>query len=158
MEVKLRKYRNNMVTSGWAVVVLCSWDVIRLVLSLFCDSSYKEVFSEMLNIDDRLLFIFVLVFTLLFLGIILFFQLVAGLGGVSEGKGGKKRNVYLVFCVMAFLMSAYSVWSSVSDITRYSFELTMSSLILDLTTAVALGDLFISALVSRHLAKKIGEA
>ena len=96
MEVKLRKYRNNMVTSGWAVVVLCLWEVIKLVISLLLETTYKEFLIEVFKTDDQFLFIFEIVFFIIFMGVIVFIQISAGLGGVLEGKGGKRRARF--FC------------------------------------------------------------
>ncbi len=158
MEVKLRKYRNNMVTSGWATVVLCLWEIVKLVMSMLLETTYKLELVEIFHTDDQLLYVLEIVFFIIVMGLFVFLQVSAGLGGVLEGKGGKRKNGYLVCCVLMFLISIWSIYSSVKEIKTFSLDVTVASIILDTTAAVALGDLFISAMISRHLVRKIEEA
>ena len=156
MEVKLRKYRNNLVTSGWAIIVLCLWDNAKIIISLFLNTTYSQMYFDAFHVDVKL-FVLEIVFTIIFMALVDFFHFLVGINAIKEGNGNKRRPGYLVVCVFLFIATASSVVISAKSIKDLSFDITLASILIDGTLAAALADLFISSVRIRVISKKTAE-
>ena len=157
MEVNLRKCRNNLVTGGWAVIVLCLWDNAKIIISLFLNTTYSQMYLSVFHADEKLLFALEIVFTIIFAGILDSLHLIVGINAIKEGNGHKRRSGYLVICVILFISTIASIVVSSASIKEISFDITLASVLIDVTLAVALADLFISSVRSRSISKKMAE-
>ncbi len=157
MEAKLRKYRNNLITGGFAIILLSLWDAAKLVISLFLDTTYKESLSELFDMDDTFLFVLEVLVFVIFYGIVIFFNIFTGLTAIAVGKGKKRKPVYLVIGIIVFFIDIYSVYSSITDMVGMTFDINIAGIILDLTSAVATADLFISSIMVYRLSRKTGQ-
>ena len=155
MEKRIRKYRNNLITSGMAVVVFAVWDVVKLVAGYLMNSTYREYYQNSFHFDDRILLYLEVFFVLLFTGFLVFVQVFVGLSALRIGKGGRHRNGYLVLCVIMILLTIGSIVLSVKGEGGMSFDIALAGIILDLTLLAALIDLFVSSIMVRKLEKKL---
>ena len=84
MEVKLRKYRKNLVIDGWAIMALCLWDNAKIIISLFLNTTYSRTYLDMFDVDEKLLFILEIIFTVFFMVLINTAHLIVGINAVKE--------------------------------------------------------------------------
>jgi hypothetical protein len=157
MEVKLRKYRKNLVINGWAIMALCLWDNAKIIISLFLNTTYSSTYIEMFDVNEKLLFILEIIFTILFTALISAGHFIVGINAIKEGNGQKRRAGYLVVCAILFVFTVIAVVLEIRTITTISFDITLASILLDATMTVALADLFISSVQSRRIMKMTAE-
>ena len=164
-EIKLLKYRKNLITSGWAVVAFCVWDIAKVVISLLLKSTYTLDLANTYHTDDKLLFFFEVFFTVVLFAVIIYIQIYAGVSAVAVGKGKKKGVGYLVISVVLLIVTVVSivfsaesiVVSSIGTMQGVSFDTAFAGIILDLTLGAALIDLLVSSFKVRRLSR-VGEA
>ena len=153
-EVRLRKYKKNLVTSGWGVIVFCVWDIVKYISTFFIKSSYSEYLEEFLPGDDKALYAFAMFFTLIILGLILFLHAFVGKCAIQVGQGKRHRLNYIPVAIILVLMTLFSFVTGIVEINSMPLDLSIASLILDSTMLVALMDLLISSFKVRSLEKQ----
>jgi len=155
MEKKIRRYRNNLITSGMAVVVFTVWDVVKLAAGCLTNSTYREYYQNTIHYDDKLLLYIEIIVIIFFIGIFAAIQAIMGFSAIRIGKGARQRNGYLVLCVIMILLTIGSLYLSVTDQTGMSFDIVLAGCIMDFTLLLALIDLFVSSIMVRKLEKKL---
>lgn len=154
MERKIRKFRNNMMTSGMAVIVFTVWDIVKLVISLLLDTTYKNYYMAFLHRDNVVLLFLEIFFFVFFVALIGAVQGFVGISAIRIGRGARHRNAYLVVCAVIWGITVYSLVYSFKGGDGMSLDISLASFLLDLTMLVALTDLFVSSIIVRHLEKK----
>lgn len=156
--VRLRRCRNRLVISGAGVIAFGVWSVVKTVLAVTL--RYDEV-QVLLDLDGvpfpGLIRIFVFALVAIILSADLALRLFVGLSARSEGFGRKKHYVYIG---LAVLMIVFSLWTIVFgfNVDDYDSIPDMAiSLIVELTSDLALLEIVISAIIVKRLSKKAQE-
>ena len=157
MEVKLRKYRKNLVIDGWAIMALCLWDSAKIIISLFLNTTYSQTYLEILDVDEKMLFIIEVIVVILITLLINATHIIVGVNAIREGHGRKRGVGYQVLCAILFVLTVIAIILEIRTITTISFDITLASILLDGTMAAALADLFISSVQSRRIMKMTAE-
>ena len=182
-DIKIRKFRDTLVTGGFAVIGFGIWTVIKSILEAFTIlepmigsisvEELKQVQAEQVKamIEDNSLFYFFLFMILAFLAVDLAVRVFVGLSSRAVGLQKKKRNgkersgiVWLIFGILLVVFGAYSVIITLvntSEILRvYSVMYYVISLFVDVTSLVVTTELIVTGFRLRGLVKKqkdIGE-
>ena len=182
-DIKIRKFRDTLVTGGFAVIGFGIWTVIKSILEAFTilEPMIGSISVEELNqvqaeqvkamIEDNSLFYFFLFMILAFLAVDLAVRVFVGLSSRAVGLQKKKRNgkersgiVWLIFGILLVVFGAYSVIITLvntSEILRvYSVMYYVISLFVDVTSLVVTTELIVTGFRLRGLVKKqkdIGE-
>ncbi len=110
--VKLREYSNRLVLSGWGIVVLGAWEFVRIIMGMFLfRRQITEFISTQLEApsDEVQYWVFALfvVIIIIVMAISLLFNIYIGKSAIADGRGKKRKNLYLLFAagilVLAFL-------------------------------------------------------
>ena len=182
-DIKIRKFRDTLVTGGFAIIAFGIWTVIKSIMEAFTilrpmlgNMSFEDltqVQAEQLRelIDSNALFYTLLFFILVFLIVDLAVRVYVGLSARAIGLQKKKRNgkersgiVWLIFGILLVVFGAYSVIITLvntSEILRvYSVMYYVISLFVDVTSLVVTTELIVTGFRLRGLVKKqkdIGE-
>ena len=182
-DIKIRKFRDTLVTGGFAVIGFGIWTVIKSILEAFTilEPMIGSISVEELNqvqaeqvkamIEDNSLFYFFLFMILAFLAVDLAVRVFVGLSSRAVGLQKRKRNgkersgiVWLIFGILLVVFGAYSVIITLvntSEILRvYSVMYYVISLFVDVTSLVVTTELIVTGFRLRGLVKKqkdIGE-
>lgn len=161
VDSKIRLYQNNLFNSGWAVIVFGLWSCIRPLLAFYTER--KELLTAIETIcassnipltRDGLFWILVTVVILVSLpGLAVRFYL--GYSAIQEAQGRKKGRMWLAIAILYILLSlSLDFWTltSLTDETTLSGTLNvMSSLIIDLTSTMAIVITLVSAIQLRQM-------
>jgi hypothetical protein len=152
-EVKLRRYRNLLTISGLGVIAFGLWSVLKtILLFVFREEALAALPDDVLT---RVIF-FVIVGVLLLTDFAI--RLFIGLSARAEGLGKKKGYAYLVFAVLLALASAASVAAIFFDTGTTSILEIIVSVIVEVTSLVAVIELIAAAIHVKRLGKECGEA
>lgn len=155
MDAKVRRHKSILICSGVAVIAFGLWSIARVALMEFFDPvSLEEFFGTQNDIPretyDLIMFFFflaVLVFDLLI-------RLYIGLSAVSEGKGKKKRIIYVIAALLYGLMSVKSDFHYIIGAADNAVTLTGAAMtIVDLTSCIAMFEITVSSISLRKLLK-----
>ena len=147
---------DTLAISGTAVIIFCLWSILKTVFPIvFFLTSSESALDPESPVD--LLLIFILVMLAILLAADLLMRLFVGLSARSDGRGKKKRIIYLIF---AFILLAYSVFGSVTSFMYFGrFDDSLFSAILstvvDLTSVFANVVLIIYSIKVRKLRKQL---
>ena len=133
-DIKIRKFRDTLVTGGFAIIAFGIWTVIKSIMEAFTilrpmlgNMSFEDltqVQAEQLRelIDSNALFYTLLFFVLAFLIVDLAVRVYVGLSARAIGLQKKKRNgkersgiVWLVFGV---ILTAFGIYSLIVSLTQ----------------------------------------
>ncbi len=106
-EARLRRLRDTLIIAGDGVIAFGAWSMAKTMLFLVLteDAILREIFS----LDERLPLVAVYVMTGFMLCIDLGIRSYVGLSARSEGRGKRKRALYLIVAMLAATANAYSV-------------------------------------------------
>ena len=176
-DIKIRKFRDTLVTGGFAIIAFGIWTVIKSIMEAFTilrpmlgNMSFEDltqVQAEQLRelIDSNALFYTLLIFVLFFLIVDLAVRVYVGLSARAIGLQKKKRNgkersgiVWLVFGV---ILTAFGIYSLIVSLTQaeellhtYSIMYFVVSLFVDVTSIFVTAELVVTGFRLRGLTKK----
>ena len=176
-DIKIRKFRDTLVTGGYALIGFGVWTVIRSVLEISQESgdfitmmTYEgftdaEVTSlgEMLtkNPQTIVILITILVFLVADLAIRIYVGLSArAIGLQKKNKHGKEKNgiVWLIFGFLLAIIGAYSLYTTLLDaeatLRVHSVIYFVVQVFVDATSLFITVELVITAIRLRCLLKK----
>ena len=176
-QIKLRKYENILAISGVAVIAFGVWTIIKSAFYLLLQPFDIEIFippeqlAEMEaemgpNVDILTSGVIVgAIFFILFLDLLLRFYI--GKSAYADGRARKrKRVIYVIVAIIMAVAFANDVWVTVSNLfigepTEQSEGVeymrgVLTSVLLDMTSLLALIELIVSAIQVRRLRKELG--
>ncbi len=176
-QIKLRKYENILAISGVAVIAFGMWTIIKSAFYLLLQPFDIEIFippeqlAEMEaemgpNVDILTSGVIVgAIFFILFLDLLLRFYI--GKSAYADGRARKrKRVIYVIVAIIMAVAFANGIWATVSNLfigepTEQSEGVeymrgVLTSVLLDMTSLLALIELIVSAIQVRRLRKELG--
>ena len=176
-QIKLRKYENILAISGVAVIAFGVWTIIKSAFYLLLQPFDIEIFippeqlAEMEaemgpNVDILTSGVIVgAIFFILFLDLLLRFYI--GRSAYADGRARKrKRVIYVIVAIIMAVAFANGIWATVSNLfigepTEQSEGVeymrgVFTSVLLDMTSLLALIELIVSAIQVRRLRKELG--
>ncbi len=158
-EIKLRKYRDNLITSGQASIIFSLWSILRFVLFIIFNPSDLEKFF-MPFVEDGipvyLIWIFLWIIFLAFFLIIFLVHLYVGMSAIKEAKKDKNKFLYLIIA----LLMMFASFSSATQMKDYSedeqiFDVAAVSIIMDITSAFLYLNMIYSSILTKIIKHKI---
>lgn len=172
-DLKIRRYKNQLMMSGFGCILLGGWSAIRMILSVYLEKD--KILDALRNAADRSIYESVdaktadtvLFFT--YLGMTVFILIISflihfyvGRCAVREGRDGRKRNFYLVIAGL-FLLSIVISYIGIGDKNiadsaeeAISKNADVVTYVLDASMAFTFLDMLFSAVLSRIYLKKNG--
>ena len=176
-DVKIRKYRDTLVTGGLAITAFGIWTVIKSLMEAFTilrpligNMSFENLTQVQVKqlremVADNSLFYFLILLIFIFLVADLSVRVYVGLSARAIGLQKKKRNgkersgiVWLIFGV---ILTAFNVYSLVVSLIQtrdvlevYSIEYYVISLFVDVTSIFVTAELVITGCRLRRIIKK----
>lgn len=169
-EIQIRRYRDTLIVVGNGIILFGIWSMVKLLGSFFLlkdetIAAMRMVGGEgMEELPDPVVFYITLAMVVLFMLIILAIRTYVGLSAISEGRGKKRRRLYLpiaVIMIISGISSFFTNFFSVSEEPTYgalSQDTTISGLIIELTSVIMLTEMVVSAVRIRQLRKSEGKS
>lgn len=163
--VKYRRIRNVLSTAGFGVIAFGIWSIIRVVLRVaFSRQAQPDIDPNELDSmisqpgDDVKTFLLVLlILVIVFSAIEIALRLFVGLSARSEGRGKKKSIAYVI---VAGILIPYYVISVIYNFMSFDYVNgivdNIISMIMDITSTIALIEVFVAAIRIRVMRKKYG--
>ena len=163
--VKYRRIRNVLSTAGFGVIAFGIWSIIRVVLRVaFSRQAQPDIDPNELDSmisqsgDDVKTFLLVLlILVIVFAAIEIALRLFVGLSARSEGRGKKKSIAYVI---VAGILIPYYVISVIYNFMSFDYVNgivdNIISMIMDITSTIALIEVFVAAIRIRVMRKKYG--
>jgi hypothetical protein len=176
-DVKIRKFKDTLVTGGFAIIAFGVWTVIKGIMESFTIlkpmigsislGDFTEAQAEQIKamIEDNSLFYTLFFMVLAFLCVDLVIRLYVGFSARAIGlekkkKNGKERSgiVWLIFGIILGGISVYSLVFTIVD-TRdilqvHSIMYYVVSLFVDVTSIYVTTEVIVSGFRLRYLEKK----
>ena len=160
LDAKIRKQRDILRESGMAVVALGLWSIVKngtylwfhpsLMLNLLEESGVKQFMDG--GISGKIILIVIVVLTTAF---VMIFRWFIGFHAIREAGGKPGGKLYLLISVIYIALLIWAViYSFIRKTPAGQEEELVASRILDLTSAVAMAGIVISAV---RLRKLLGE-
>ena len=176
-DIKIRKFRDTLVTGGFAIIAFGIWTVIKSIMEAFTilqpligSLSYEnlsQLQAKQLKamIEDNSLFYFFLLMIVAFLIVDLSVRVYVGLSARTIGLQKKKRNgkerIGIVWLIFGVILTGFSVYSLVVSLIQtrdllevYSIEYYVISLFVDVTSIFVTAELVITGFRLRRIIKK----
>ncbi len=163
--VKLRRYSNRLVLSGWGIIVLGIWGSIRLIMGIvFYRNTIMNSISSELNVPivelQNIIFaIFVII--ILLVGLISFMiHLYIGGCAMLDGRGKKRKNLYLLFAaglIMLSFLSQEATDNTAQNTTtqvQQDMDLAFATDLLDFTLCINCAEMIYCAARTKILRRK----
>jgi hypothetical protein len=177
IDVKIRKFKDTMVTGGFAIIAFGVWTVIKGIMESFTIlkpmigsislGDFTEAQAEQIKamIEDNSLFYTLFFMVLAFLCVDLVIRLYVGFSARAIGlekkkKNGKERSgiIWLIFGIILGGISVYSLVSTFAntrDILQvHSIMYYVVSLFVDVTSIYVTTEVIVSGFRLRYLEKK----
>ena len=159
--VKYRRLRNLLSTSSFGVIVFGLWSIIRSVLYvLFSRESQKEIDTAVseTGVETSGVLVVIVIMMLVILGVEITLRLFVGLSARSESKGKKKSIAYVIVAGILIPFYVISVIYNIAS-TDYINGVVdnIITIIMDITSTLALIELFVAAIRIRVMRKKYGK-
>jgi hypothetical protein len=176
-DVKIRKFKDTLVTGGFAIIAFGVWTVIKGIMESFTIlkpmigsislGDFTEAQAEQIKamIEDNSLFYTLFFMVLAFLCVDLVIRLYVGFSARAIGlekkkKNGKERSgiIWLIFGIILGGISVYSLVFTIVD-TRdilqvHSIMYYVVSLFVDVTSIYVTTEVIVSGFRLRYLEKK----
>jgi hypothetical protein len=176
-DVKIRKFKDTLVTGGFAIIAFGVWTVIKGIMESFTIlkpmigsislGDFTEAQAEQIKamIEDNSLFYTLFFMVLAFLCVDLVIRLYVGFSARAIGlekkkKNGKERSgiIWLIFGIILGGISVYSLVSTFAntrDILQvHSIMYYVVSLFVDVTSIYVTTEVIVSGFRLRYLEKK----
>ena len=166
-QIKIRRAQNNLIVVGSGTILFSLWSLFRMVASLFLLkketlASLKELpaFKEEL-VPDSILFAVLVVVVIAELGVIILIRVFVGRAAIAEGRGRKRSILYLVLAAIMILGNLFAIKNTLvpspGDAAlggAFAKRNSASSIIIELTSAVMLFEMIVSACTIRKFRNK----
>ncbi len=152
----LRRYRNNIESSGRAIIIFAAWAVLKFIITAAVS---KDELKEMMNIaevDDELVYVVfgIIFFLFMVISFLVFFYI--GRSAIKYARGEKKGKGFMF---LAFLIGVSSFFSIPSYILqKWSFEnfdTIIASVLVDVTMCFIIYDMLISSRRMNRIQKEM---
>ncbi|WP_405342173.1 hypothetical protein [Ruminococcus sp.] len=156
MGAKTRRLENNLVTLGTGIIAFGLWAFIKLILTvLFLGSAYFEDSPE-----EQRLAVIIATWVVAVLTLLMYVWL--GLSARAEGKGKRKKPVYLfvvgMIIVYGFIMILIEVFLMITKFNEIEDPLSLFiTIIIDVTRMIFLFELIYSSVTLRKIRKQARE-
>lgn len=153
MDAKIRKLRNKLICSGYAVIAFGVWSIVRIILLRLTGAPtlHDMLGQEQGPAVERFLYILLTAV----LSMDLLFRIYVGRSAIREGQGERHGLFYLI---LTFLYTAVSLWSDLSYLSGAfhggADSAMIAANIVDITTCIAMGEIIVSSLYLRILEKE----
>lgn len=157
MEAKIRQNQDILKISGKALIILGLWTIIRIFLLKFLDPELLNSFLAFPTSEyfDASSYGSMFVFVIVVLVVDLIFRFVIGGMAISEGNGKKRSVVYIILAILYTISSLGGNAFVVINLSEDVSVLTpLSSVLIDLTSCLALIAIIVSSISIRVLMKK----
>ena len=169
--IQIRRSQNTLIVVGMGTMLFGVWTVVKTLWSFFLlkDESVavikKAAGESGAALSDQQVFYVVLVIMVLLLILYLAARTFVGMSAMSEGRGWRKRNSYLIIAsimiiidIVSFVTSLFSAGSQEESLSVFSNNTSLSALIIELTSLFMLVDLVYSALKIRKVRKRVSQS
>lgn len=162
-QIKIRKSQNTLIVVGTGTVLFGIWDVVKVLSVLFMRKketvegmreSTGEFFAEY---SDAKVFTITLVIFLLFLLILLSVRTFVGLSALSEGRGLRRRRLYIpiavvmiILDIMVLIFNFFKAGKENAGVALLG-DNTLSGLIVELTSMIMLAEMVVAAVRIRRM-------
>lgn len=156
MGAKTRRLENNLVTLGTGIIAFGLWAFIKLLLTvMFLGSAY---FAD--SPEEQRLAVVIATWVVAVLTLLMYVWI--GLSARAEGKGKRKKPVYLfvvgMISVYGFVMILIEVYFIITEFNRITDPLTLFiSTVIDVTRMIFLIELIYSSVSLRRIRKQARE-
>lgn len=152
LERKYRKWQSSLLVTGKIIIAMGIWDVIRTFVDYFIRNDQSAENDPNNTIGMRIFLFFMI-------AIFISIRMLVGYSAVSEGKGGKKRYLYLVISVIMIGVNVIGAISFISSMFKglIGIDTALVSCLFDILSAVSLIEMFISSIMVKSIGKKLKE-
>lgn len=152
LERKYRKWQSSLIVTGKIIIAMGIWDVIRTFVDYFIRTDQSAENDLNNNIGIR-------IFMFIMIAILISIRMFVGYSAVSEGKGGKKRYLYLVISVIMIGVNVIGAISFISSMFKslIGIDTALVSCLFDILSAASLIEMFISSIMVKSIGKKLKE-
>ncbi len=158
-ERKLRKYRNNLISSGQASIIFSLWSILRFCLFVILNPQEVGKYFEDVQEDEIPVIVIWIAFwaiIILFFLIIFLFHYFVGKSAIIEARKNKDKYVYLIFALLMLALCAFSVNSTVRGKSESTnMDVAAVSVIMDITSMFIYTDIIFSSIVTKVLRHRI---
>ena len=177
IDTKIRKFRDTLITGGFAIIAFGIWTVIKSIMEAFTilkpmignmtlenlTQAQEEQFKEL--IESNALFYALMLLILAFLVVDMLLRIYVGLSARAIGLQKKKRNgkersgiVWLIFGIILAGISTYSLIISLTNagdiLQMYTIMYFVISLFVDATSIFVTTELIVTGFRLRGLTRK----
>lgn len=166
-QIKIRRAQNNLIVVGSGTILFSLWTLFRMVASLFLlKKETLDSFKELPSVkeqpaSDGLIFAVLVAVVLVVVGVVILVRIYVGRAAIAEGRGHKRSSLYLVLAALMIFGCFYSIISvfvpSAGDAVlggAFAQHNSVSSIIIELTSAVMLFEMIVSAHTIRKIRNK----
>ena len=169
-QILIRRSQNTLIVVGTGTILFSVWTVIKTLGSLVLLKDEliavikKAITESGFVIPDQYIFYIglalVLILTILFLAVRTFI----GLSAVSEGRGFRRKNGYLILAVIMIILNIAVIIinfvsvNSQESIGVLSNDNSLSAQIIELTSIIMLVELVFSAIRIRRVRKRVSQS
>lgn len=169
--ILIRKSQNTLIVVGMGTMLFSVWTVVKTLSSflLLKDESVavvKRTAGESgAALSDKLVFYVVLAGMVIAMILFLAARAFVGMSAISEGRGLRRRNGYLILASImiilntaSFVTSFFSTKDSQEPLSVFSNNTSLSALIIELTSLIMLVELVYSAIRIRGVRKRVRQS
>lgn len=160
IEIKLRRYKNNLAIGGRGYIIFGVWAVVKLLMELSMgEVTFSYLIEEIVKngVDRLFAIIFTTVFLVFLFAIIINIHLMVGKNAVRFGKSQENRKRFYIYTSIVALANIIGIITYpvgiMTGLTTFSLTF-IASLLVDLSVVFILTDLFYSALMIEKLIKQ----
>lgn len=159
MQLELRRQQNNLVILGGGVIAFSLWGLLKMLLILITANTQKNYIIQGVGegTAEKIAF-YVLFFIFIFADLL--FRIYIGRSAIAEGRGKRKGTLYLLFAILLFVfyMAGIGLNMFIKLAEYESLEDRIVQTVIEITSAVIYLELFISALRTRAIQRKMALA
>ena len=159
MQLELRRQQNNLVILGGGVIAFNLWGLLKMLLILITANTQKNYILQDVGegMAEKIAF-YVLFFIFIFADLL--FRIYIGRSAIAEGRGKRKGTLYLLFAILLFVfyMAGIGLNMFIKLAEYESLEDRIVQTVIEITSAVIYLELFISALRTRAIQRKMALA
>ena len=154
-QIKLRKYRCNILKAGTAIIAFEVWSVLKGIMSLFFVAKTKADFAMIIGEGLNKTVFYVMFFGIIAIDFLI--RLYVGKSAIAESKDADPGNKYIVWLILLGICSTISCFSMfISDTMRSGGLNYVVALIVELTLLSITIKLLFSIFGYRKLKKEEG--
>lgn len=153
MEAKIRRTQDNLFVLGTGVIAFGLWNLLKFAIYFF--AAYGEIKQA---VGNEHVVLYIIVLWGLFLCSLSLWCFV-GISARAEGKGKRKRIIYLVFAGIITLAYFCAIVLEIIYLIVYRQRifLMVVSLVIDITSFVFLVEMIVNSIKIRKLRKVVSE-